>query len=166
MYFVQLQGIAHSLRRRFAVAGEHRHRGNASLPERLHCLCRIRFHCIRNEDISGIYAVHCQMHCRADGVGCFRLESGIFQISRIACQHLSAVHPGSHAVTGDLLDIRDTLCVNGFAVGILQRWLDADSASAANSSCSSAVTPTGFCSVTWNFPSVSVPVLSMTTVCA
>ena len=79
---------------------------------------------IRNQDMSGIFAIHCHVNNGSDAVAFHIIHAELFHQLAVACSDLHAVHLCGHTVSADLLDIRYTARINGLAVCFLKALAD------------------------------------------
>lgn len=107
-----------------AVAGQHDRLFHAAFFQ-----CRDGFLCmrldlIRNQDMSGIFAIHRHVNNGSDAVTFHTIHTELFHQLAVACSNSHAIHLCSHTVAADLFDIRYTARIQGLAVCLLKALAD------------------------------------------
>ena len=84
----------------------------------------MRLDLIRNQYMSGIFAVHRHVNNGSDAVAFHTIHTEFFHQLAVACCNPYAVHLCSHTVAADLFDIRYTTRIQGLAVCLFKALAD------------------------------------------
>ena len=84
----------------------------------------MRLDLIRNQDMSGIFAIHRHVNNGSDAVTFHTIHTELFHQLAVACSNPHAVHLRSHTVAADLFDLCYTARIQGFAVCLLKTLAD------------------------------------------